>query len=173
MNKILLTVTSILLLLSVSSAQSDTRYCINNQTLRVQESSIVSIEDGNCSSCSYNYTRYQDYPCAYNCTNSTSPASCNSKSMIDGGIFLVVTFLSAVLMFFIPSAIVNIIGSLMMMVEGGYMIVSGIDIQTASISLAGTVNTFTLNSALVYTLSFILIGLSLYKLAAAYSRMHD
>jgi hypothetical protein len=90
--------------------------------------------------------------------------------MLSIWVFLVLTLLSLFLMFMVPSGIVNIIGSMMLMVEGGYILIAGIDF-VQDIGLIGTSSATTINNQLTYIIGFILICLSLFRIAVAYSKM--
>jgi hypothetical protein len=154
------------LLLLISPVFSYT-FCIDNTTLR--EITVSQTQDGNET---IDTEKTKDYPCISTCTNSTNPPSCTPSSDMNIWFFIMITVFCFFLMFLPISTIVNMIGSLFLMVEGGYVIVSGIDFTTA-LSLVGTASSFTINNAITYIIGFIFIGLALFRIAVSWSKMQE
>jgi hypothetical protein len=156
-----------MLLMSLISPAFSYTFCIDNTTLR--EITVSQTQDGNET---IDVTKTKDYPCILTCTNSTNPPSCIPSSDMNIWFFIMITIFCFFMMFLPVSTIVNMIGSLLLMIAGGYVLVFGIDF-TGTLPLVGTASSFTINNTITYVIGFIFIGLALFRLAVSWSKMQE
>lgn len=161
---ILLSISVLALLIpTIVSAIPVTEVCLNS-THGYAYSDYIIVEDGVEVSYRYNQTRY----CKYDCD--TANGVCSSGPAINIWVFAITSVIFIFLMFFRVDPILNITGSLGLIVIAGYVMIYGLDISNITNYFSSSGNSFIINNYITLLIGFIYFGLSIYRMASSWSR---
>jgi hypothetical protein len=139
----------------MSSASASFSMCVDNNTLQ-RNTSITIYQNESEIPLSFS----ENITCQYGCDVTNS--ECFTGSSFNILVFTVLSMLGLFLMFGRPDPIINIIGSLIVIVTGTFVIIYGLNFNIIVLEAQNTMS---------YLLGIVFIGLGIYRIVSAFARM--
>ena len=163
-NKLSSILSFLLILPIIASAIPVTELCLNT-THGYAYSNYMVAEDGIEVVYRYNQTRL----CKYGCDDANGV--CSSGPAMHIWIFAISSIIFLFLMFSRPDPILNILGSLGLIIISAYVMMYGLDISNITNDFSSSGNSFIINNYITLLIGMTYIGLSLYRIASSWSRL--